>query len=159
MAKNRRSIIAIVGGVIILVSVALSIFIKELGWWNLLTVLGDDVTYTDVFTTPFFGDNDTYFNAELTYLLPGIIAGIGGILCLFGNKYLSITGGLVAITGMIVFMIFLGDSWVGDLAELAGKGALWGGILVWKWRLGIGFFITGGGALLAILGGALAPKK
>ena len=80
-------------------------------------------------------------------------------MCLFGNKFLSIVGGIVTLAGLVVFMILLGDSWIGDLAELGGESAFWGGTLIWKWRLGIGFFITGGGGILAILGGIFATKK
>jgi hypothetical protein len=157
--KSNRSYIAIFGGIVAILGIVLSIFIKELGWWNLLAIIGSDVNYTDIFTTAFFGDNSVYFNSELTYLLPGIIAGVGGLLCLPGNKFLSLVGGVAVLAGIVVFMILLGDSWVGDVAELAGNSPFWGGVLFFKWRLGIGFFITGGGGLLAIIGAAIAPKK
>jgi len=157
--KTSRSIIAIVGGIIALFGIVLGIFIKELGWWNMLNVFLGDVEYTNLYTTAFFGDVDTYFSSELTYLLPGIIAGVGALLCLSGNKILSLIGGIAVFAGMGLFMILLGGSWVGDLAELSDKNPFSDSFLVFKWRLGIGFYITGSGGLLALIGGLIAPKK
>jgi len=67
--KTKRSYIAILGGIIALLGVVLSIFIRELGWWNFLSVIGDNVDYTDTWASAFFGDTDPYFNPEFTYLL------------------------------------------------------------------------------------------
>ena len=154
--KTKRSYIAIVGGIVAILGVGLSIFIKELGWWNVLS--GEE--YTTTWTSAFFGNTDPYFADEFNYLLPGIIAALGGLLCLFGNKMLSIVGGVVIIAGIIVFIVLLpGSNTFLGLAEAFDKSPYWDTGIIYKWRLGIGFFITCGGAVLALLGGLLAIRK
>ncbi len=150
--RTKRSYIAILGGVIAVLGVVLSIFIRELGWWNFLSVVGDNVDYTNTWAGAFFGDSDPYFSPEFTYLLPGIISGVGALLCLPGNKFLSFIGSLAVIAGLVVFLFLVQGSWIGDLADLLGKSALWDSGAFSKWRLGFGYFITAGGGILALVG-------
>ena len=164
--KSNRSILAMIGGIVIVLGVVLSIFLKELGWWNFLTVVGGDVT-DNYYLSAFFGDGDPYFADTLTLLLPGILAGIGGLLCITGNRFLAFIGSVLGIVGIVLFIVFLGDSDAATVANYLDTSIFWDkvGITVGdvfsgvKWRLGIGLFTTGGGSILALVGGITASRK
>ncbi|MBN2155876.1 MAG: hypothetical protein JW776_07515 [Candidatus Lokiarchaeota archaeon] len=163
--KTQRSFLAIIGGIAALLGVVLSIFIKELGWWNFLTVLGNEVTDND-YLSAFFGDGDPYFSDTFTYLLPGIIAGVGALLCLPGNKILSLLGSVLVLVGVGVFFVLLGDSEAAVWASYIDTNIFWdsAGITIGdsftgvRWRLGIGLFMTAGGGIIGLIG-ALTSKK
>lgn len=165
--KSSRSYLAMIGGLVAVLGVGLSIFIKELGWWNFLTVINNEVT-DNAFFSAFFGEgNANYFGDTFTLLLPGIIAGVGGVLCLTGNRFLSLIGSVIVIVGIVIFLVLLGDSDAAALADFLGTNIFWdkAGITIgdaftgFRWRLGYGMFITAGGGILALIGGITASKK
>ena len=163
--KSNRSILAIVGGLIVVLGVVLSIFIEELGWWNFKTFLFGEVASSN-YLSVFFADGDPYFADTFTLLLPGIIASIGGIMCITGNRILSFIGSVLVIVGVVLFLVFLGDSDVSTILssyldsniffETVGGGDPFSGA---KWYLGIGFFMTAGGGILSLIGAITASKK
>ncbi len=165
--KASRSFLAIIGGIIAVLGVVLSIFIKELGWWNFLTVFNDEIT-NNAFFSAFFGKGDPeYFGDTFTLLLPGIIAGVGGLLCVTGNKFLSLIGSVLVIVGIVVFIVLLGDSDAAVWADFINTNIYWDSVGVTvgdaftgiRWRFGYGLFITAGGGILALIGGITTSKK
>lgn len=162
--KTNRSFLAIIGGIIAVLGVVLSIFIKELGWWNFKTLILGDVT-NNSYLSSFFGDGDPYFADTFTLLLPGIIAGVGGLLCITGNKFLSLIGSVLVIVGIVLFFVFLGDSDAATLASYIDTNIYWdsfgGGdpFSGWKWHLGIGLFMTAGGGILSLVGAITTSSK
>jgi len=163
--KANRSFLAIVGGIIALLGVGLSIFIKELGWWNLLTVVNNEVT-NNAYLSAFYGDGDPYFNETFTYLLPGIIAGVGALLCLPGNKFLSILGSVLVFVGVGIFIVLLSDSEAATWAGFIDTNIFWDsfGVTIGdsftgvRWRFGFGLFGTTGGGIISLIG-ALTVKR
>ena len=164
--KTSRSLLAMIGGLIAIVGVVLSIFIKEFGWWNFLTVVNNEVTNNE-YLSAFFGDGDPYFADTFTLLLPGIVAGVGAILCLTGNKFLSFAGSILVIVGIVLFFVFLGDSDAASLASFLDTNIYWDsfGVTIGdsfsgvRWRLGIGLFVTAGGGILSLVGSITSTKK
>jgi hypothetical protein len=167
MAKKNISILAIIGGIVALVGIGLSIFIEEIGWWNYFDILNNNIVDSSFFSA-FFGTGEgQYFSDTFKFLLPGIIAGAGALICLLGNKFLSIIGSIAVIAGIILFIIFLPDADLPLAVGASGTSIYWDnfGVTVLesftgaKWRFGIGFFITGGGGLLSLVGGLISNRK
>ncbi len=165
-SKSNRSLLAMIGGFIAVLGVVLSIFIKEIGWWNFLTVVNNEVT-NNSYLSAFFGDGDPYFANTFTLLLPGIIAGVGGLLCITGNKFLSLIGSVLVIVGIVLFFVFLGDSDAAVLADYLDTNIFWDsfGVTIGdsftgvRWRMGIGIFVTTGGGILSLVGAITTSKK
>ena len=167
MAKRNISILAIIGGIVALVGIGLSIFIEELGWWNFFDILDNDIVGSSFFSA-FFGTGEgQYFSDTFKFLLPGIIAGAGALLCLLGNKFLSIIGSIAVFVGIILFIIFLPDANLPLGVGASETSIYWDDLGVTilesftglKWRFGIGLFITAGGGLLSLVGGIVSSKK
>lgn len=162
----KRSTLALIGGLIALLGIGLSLFIEIFGWWNFYTIFNNEVT-DSTFYTAFFETSENYFNDELTYLLPGIIAGVGALLCITSNKTLSIIGGILIFVGIGVFLVLLGDSDIADLANYTDTNVFWDrfGVQIgdsftgWRWQLGYGMIATAVGGVLGLVGGFTAKKR
>ncbi|UYP46765.1 hypothetical protein NEF87_003050 [Candidatus Lokiarchaeum ossiferum] len=160
-----KSVIALIGGIIVLLGIVLSFFVDIFGWWNFYTIFADDVT-DSYFMNAFFGDTDELLNEDLTYLIPGILASLGGILCLTQNKALSIIGGVLVIGGIGFYLILLGDSDAANLANNLDTNILWDefGVTLFnsftgvRWQLGYGMITTAVGGIVGIIGGLTAKK-
>jgi hypothetical protein len=165
-SSSNDSIIVLLGGIIILVGVLLSLFVKEFGWW-----MWDGRIFIkngEYFLTAFggeqgslMGEDTTFYSEEMTQVLAGGLAALGGLLCLSKKKSLGLIGGLLAIVGCILFLVYLGDT---DLAKnLADNDlSIFGGevnniLISGKWQLGYGFIATAVGGILALI--AAAMKK
>ena len=160
-----KSVVALIGGIIALIGIVLSFFVEIFGWWNFYTIVLDDVT-DSFFMNAFFGDTEELFHEELTYLLPGILASLGAILCLTQNKTLSIIGAVLIIGGIGFYLVLLGDSDAANLANNLDTNIFWDefGIEVFnsfsgvRWQIGYGMITTAVGGVVGLIGGLTAKK-
>ena len=160
-----KSVIALIGGIIALLGIVLSFFVDIFGWWNFYTIFADDVT-DSYFMNAFFGDTEELLHEDLTYLIPGILATLGGILCLTQNKVLSIIGGVLIIGGIGFYLVLLGDSEAATLANNLDTNIIWDefGVTLFdtftgmRWQLGYGMITTAVGGIVGIIGGLTAKK-
>ena len=155
--KRSFSIIAFIGGLIALAGIILSLFVDQFGWWNFYTISNNNVVGSD-FLTGFYGNADNAFNEELTYLIPGILASLGALMCLTSNKYLAIIGSVLIFAGVGMFLILLGDSDAADLADALDTNIFWdrfgieiaGNFTGVRWQLGYGLMTVAAGGIIGL---------
>ncbi len=87
--------------------------------------------------------------------LPGILAVVGGILCIVGKKP-AIAGGVMCIASVLIFIYFLVSFPHSIIAE--NPSLLWGGTGNFI-HVGYGAIMTGAGGILGLVGARKPVKK
>lgn len=160
-SKSNDSILILIGGILAIIGVVLSLFIKEFGWWMWegRIFLGNG----DYFLTAFggeqgslMGDDSTLFSEENIQILAGVLALIGGALCLTKKKMFGILGGILIIVGCILFLTYLGDTDLANYLADNDYSIFWGEVsnifIDGTWQIGYGMITSTIGAILAIIG-------
>ena len=156
-------IIAIIGGIVGVLSVALFFVLPELfNFWRVTTPVGDlflggfgfragtgiDIEYAE----------DIYLLVMLTVVVVGgALAIVGGII---ENKVMGILGGVIMLAGPIALLIALFIEF-GDFEDLAvtiaffgGEGLIMGSAGGAEWGIWISTYMAFGAGALGIIGGA-----
>lgn len=166
--------IALIAGLVAILSAVLSLFLEMFGWWNMQLIYDPIIGSTT--TTPFWynafwgnynggSDEFTYFSEESTQMICGVLVCIGGILCMFQKKTAAIIGAVLIFAGIGLWLANFADmakdlfeSWGGDPDDIdltkffSGETTF----LFWTltWRVGYGFYMAIGSGLLALVGAA-----
>ncbi|MBY8984268.1 MAG: hypothetical protein KGD65_04305 [Candidatus Lokiarchaeota archaeon] len=168
-------VLALIGAIIALVSVALSFIAPAFfGWYRIevsslgitvgvyITGIGSIVTVPAILPVE---------GMAIFELIGGIVLIIGAIVCIVGavkeSKAAGIVGGILILVGplLLILDLLLG---LGDFAALiallggpTGTSAFWGSItivgppdVVMSWGIWIGAFLALGGGVLGLIGGA-----
>jgi hypothetical protein len=175
-----KKIIGILGAIVGLIGVIFQFFDKTMGWWEAdwttTPIIGSVTTESHYFNLlgelSSSSNNNNYpiVLADKTIITLILIIVLAGCVCLFiggakGNTALGILGTLLLIGGIVYFAYSLPNipEMVSELHHfnppnyLFGSGD-WNFIIADiknSWRLGNGFFITSGGAILGFIGSAM----
>jgi hypothetical protein len=165
-------ILAILGGIIGILSVLLFIFEPSLGWWE-VTVQIIMIT-NSAYINPFGYTPDGTFLGPL-FIFASVLFLVGAIFILvaaaINSKGFSILCALLMFGGLALYCYALianedFDAIITGLETLFGAEytVLWGtadlGLLgIWTWRLGNGFIIAVAGAAIALVGAFLVKKR
>lgn len=169
-------ILAIIGAILGLVSVALSLVLPELlGWYRVeVSAMGTTVGMyiTGIGTAEMGAGLGGIQGIAIFELIGGILVILGALLCIIGgakgSKGAGIIGGIMMILGplMLVLDLVIG---MGDFTELLELGfgltdvtpffgsedILFMGVpMSLSWGLWIGFFMAIAGGVLGLIGGA-----
>lgn len=171
-------IIAIIGGIIGILSIALFFVLPEIFCFYRMEV------------TSIFGDVSTYLggpgfasgtlmgvpypprlvaNNDIFLILTGVLTLAGGIITLIGGavnkKVVGIIGGLILLGGplLLIASLFLELGTLGDLTAVFtafGQSPIFGTYSdptgTATWGIWIGFFMAIGGGVVGVIGGALS---
>lgn len=159
-------IIAIIGSVVGIISVALYYVLPEIFcFWRL-----DATPALGIFLGGFgssFGEvggieQEIQYSEEIILLLVGVVVVAGGALTLIGafleNKVLAILGGIAMIVGPILLSIALFLE-IGDFEAVAamlpsGENLFFGSYMGGDWGIWISFYMAAAGGVLGVIGGA-----
>ena len=142
-----------IGGLAVLVGAVLGLFLEEMGWWNYSLILTGWVNAFGGGDGSWIGD-PVYFSDNFLEMLPGILAIVGGVFLLFQNKIFAIIGGVLGLAGIGLFVYALySNTTLVSIVESAGANMFWWeGALGSYIRIGYGWMVTGGGAVLGLIG-------
>jgi hypothetical protein len=175
-----KKLVALIGGIIILVGVFIGLIDPSLGWWQM------DITYTifnntkegALYLSSFGGITDTYndstdqLEGAIIYIIMALAA-LGGILLIVGaakeSSGIAFIGVLMAIGGLAYFIYALPNfEQLVDFATIGSntpENMVWGsadltfiGEYTLNWRLGNGYIITAAGALVSLIGVVMKEK-
>lgn len=166
-------VLALIGAIVGLVSVALSFVLPAFfGWFRIegavggITVIGFYITGLGTFAVTGFPG---FPGIAIFELIGGIVLIIGAIVCIIGavkeSKVAGIVGGILILVAPILLLLdlLIGMSGFSILIETLGgppgASVLWGsfvpapGVLL-SWGIWIGTFVALGGGVLGLIGGA-----
>ena len=168
-------VLALIGAIIALVSVALSFIAPAIfGWYRIeISSLGitAGVYITGIGSLVVVPATLPVQGLAIFELIGGVLLIIGAIICIIGalkeSKVAGIIGGVMILLGPIILILDLLLSFGGftELIELlggpAGTNAFWGSITIVgppdvliSWGIWIGSFLALAGGVLGLIGGA-----
>lgn len=167
--------IALVGAIIAVVTLILSFIVPQyFGWYRIEgTTLGvtAGVYFTGLGTLAVVPAIIPFAGLDYLQLIGGIVLIVGVVVCIIGAakemKAAGIVGGILILVSPLMLIIDLLVS-AGDFAAIImslggppGASVFWGSFLIsgppdvlLSWGLWIGFFISLGGGVLGVIGGA-----
>ena len=163
MAKsNSGKIIALIGGLLAVFAVLIGLLPSEISWWYVKETLTNQASYLNAFG--FFTDagGQIEFVDDYLLLVGGLVFLAGSVLIMYGaskkEKTIAILSGVLMIIGLIVFCVALNanENWEGVETFLSWlntqSSVFYGEWFIWRWGLGIGFYLAAAGAVIGIIG-------
>lgn len=158
--------IAIIGGILGILSVALFYVLPEIfSFWRLETPLGDLFLGGFGFRagTGLF-DSDPEYAEDILLLIVFTLSVAGGAIAIIGglieSKGVGILGGIIMLAGPIFLLIALFIE-IGDFEDLAiviasfgGEGLIMGSAGGAEWGIWISTYLAIGGGVVGVIGGA-----
>jgi hypothetical protein len=158
-------IIAIIGGIIGILSIALYHLLPELFCLWRLDAGGFAEIWVGGFGFSGGSAGDPEYTEEILLLIIGVLIVAGGALAIIGglteSKLIGILGGVVMLVGPILFIIgaLIEFGPFEDLAALiaffGGEGLLFGSEAGVDWGIWIGTYLAIGGGVVGLIGGFL----
>ncbi|HMF32200.1 MAG TPA: hypothetical protein VKK79_12330 [Candidatus Lokiarchaeia archaeon] len=159
---------AIIGGILAIIGSLGSFFIAILGWYTvefsgIINVTASVTAFGGLVADPSsWAGNASPYSNQILEILPGILALIGGILCLIPKKGATILGGLLILVAIILFgynLVSATNQFLGyfgtSLSNLSSSNI---GQLLWNTQGGLLesiFNHIGYGLILTLIGGIL----
>lgn len=162
MADKKLNILFLLGGILGLLGTLLFYLDNSLALWQFNGPLSS--YYLNAFGT-LYKDGSAYESWSMLYLISAIIIFAGSGLCLaasiIGNKKIGIIGSICLFAGLGFFVYAQFDfisnpvgSIIGPTINGTGLNPIWANYNSGEltWRLGYGFFIVSGGAIISLIG-------
>ena len=169
MAKNSNlKLIAVIGGLLGLIAVLIGLVPSEISWWYVKETVGNNAAYLNAFG--YFTDmnGEVEFIDDYLILLSGVIFLISSIMIMYGGvkgqQGIAIISGVLMIVGLVLFCVALNanEDW-GNVESFLSwldneSTVFYGEWLVWRWGLGVGFYLGAVGAGIGIIGAVVMNK-
>ena len=149
--------LAFLGGLLVIISVGLSLVLDFFGWWNYSIILGHE-NWINAFGGLNWNDNieNLYSDDALIELMPGVIALFGAILILIRKQATGIIGALLVFVAIGIFINNL-DTFVSLnlFLDLNNASIYWWNSGTFYCYMGYGLIMGGLGAVFGLIGSLL----
>jgi len=163
MAKNTNlKFIAVIGGILGIIAVLIGLLPSEVSWWYVKETVFNNAEYLNAFGYYTDYNGQVSFVDDYLILISGIIFLAGSVLIMYGavkeQKGIAIISGVLMIVGLVLFCVALNanenwDAVAPYLDWLDNQSTVfYGEFLIWRWGLGIGFYLGAVGAVIGIIG-------